>query len=147
MAGGDAQANTNLSTLLSITFLDENSNEIPVHTSADQAIELLIPRDVNTVVPPMILQNVSIVSTNSSINNRQFNLHFINITQSNTNISVSVHFEMRSFNLSLGYMMIYKFDGIPQLNSLINQIDGWSLMCPSSKWCLNIFLSDNDFVQ
>jgi hypothetical protein len=51
IVGHNGQGNTNLSTLLSIRFFDENSNEIPVHTSTDQAIELLIPRDVNTVVP------------------------------------------------------------------------------------------------
>jgi hypothetical protein len=133
MAGQDAQANTGLSTLLSINFLDANNNEILVHTNADQAIELIIPRDVNSVAPLMVLQNVSVLSPNSTINNRQFNLHFINITQSNNNISVSVHLEMRPLNVSLGYMLIYKFDDIPQLNSSINRIDGWSLMCPLSK--------------
>ena len=133
MAGQNNQANTNLSTLLSIDFLDEIGNEIPVHTNINQTIELFIPGDINSIPPLMILQNVSLLVVNSTINNQQFNLHFINITQSNNNISVSVHFEMHPLNINLGYMLIYKFDNIPQLNNLINRIDGWSLMCPLSK--------------
>jgi hypothetical protein len=81
----------------------------------------------------MFMQNVSSLSIDPLINNRQFNLHFINITQSNSNITVSIHFEMHSLNNTLGYMLIYKFDQIPQLNSSINYIDGWSMLCPRSK--------------
>ena len=39
-------------------------------------------------------------------------------------------------------MLIYKFDDIPQLNSLINQIDGWSLMCPSSDGLWSYFIDN-----
>ena len=56
-------------------------------------IEFIIPRDPNLIIPSMILQNVT--SINSS-HNLLFNLHYINITQSN-NLSISVHFEMQSF--------------------------------------------------
>jgi hypothetical protein len=133
MAGQRAQATTNLSSLLSIDFLDESGNEMSVHTSIDQPFELVIPSDINWIVPPMILQNVSSLLNNSTVNNGPFNLHFINISQSNPNISISVNLEIHPLNSTLGYMMIYKFDSVPQLNSSINQIDGWSLMCPSSK--------------
>jgi hypothetical protein len=134
MAGQRAQATTNLSSLLSIDFLDESGNEMSVHTSIDQPFELVIPSDINWIVPPMILQNVSSLLNNSTVNNGPFNLHFINISQSNPNISISVNLEIHPLNSTLGYMMIYKFDSVPQLNSSINQIDGWSLMCPSSKY-------------
>ena len=127
------QTNTNLSTLLSITIIDQTDTELAAHTSVARPIELLIPRDANFNIPSMILQNVTSITNDLIINNRQFNLHFINITRSNNNISVSVHFEMHPLNTSLGYMLIYKFDGIPQLNSSINRIDGWSLLCPESK--------------
>lgn len=129
MGDHNAQTNTNLSDLLSFDFLDENGNEIPVHTTIDQPFELIIPSDINWIVPSMTQQNVS-----SLINdNNPFNLHFVNITQSNPNISTSVQIEIRSLNITLGYMLIYKFDNVPQLNSSINQIDGWSLLCPSSE--------------
>jgi wobble nucleotide-excising tRNase len=79
-------------------------------------IQLLI-NQLNFIIPPMFMQNVSSLSANSSINNRQFNLHFINIIQSNPNITISIHFEMNSLHNTLGYMLIYQFDQTPELNS------------------------------
>ena len=125
-----SQANTNLSTTVALTVLDQDGNDVPIRASVDHPFELSIPRDPNVLVPAMILQNVT--STNSSPHNQLFNLHFINITQHN-NLTVSLHFEMRPLNTSLGYLLIYRFDQSPQLNSTINQIDGWSLLCPSSR--------------
>jgi hypothetical protein len=81
----------------------------------------------------MIMQNVTSIPNNRSINNRQFNLHFIDITQVNINLSLSIHFEIRPLDQTLGYMLIYKFDDIPQLNSSINHIDDWAMLCPKSK--------------
>jgi hypothetical protein len=133
MIGNQVQTNLDLSNLLSITFFDDNNQEISVQTTVNNSIEFFIPRDVNLIVPPMVIQNVSSLIVDPLINNRQFNLHFINITQSNSNMSISIHLQMRSLNNSLGYMLIYKFDSIPQLNSSLNNIDGWSMLCPNSK--------------
>jgi hypothetical protein len=133
MIGNQVQTNLDLSNLLSITFFDDNNQEISVQTTVNNSIEFFIPRDVNLIVPPMIMQNVSSLIVDPLINNRQFNLHFINITQSNSNMSISIHLQMRSLNNPLGYMLIYKFDSIPQLNSSLNNIDGWSMLCPNSK--------------
>lgn len=133
MRGNHSQANTNSSTLLSIDIIDTNGNEIPIHTSVEQLIEVSIPRDINLNIPPMTLQNVISIINDPTINNRQFNLHYISITRPNDNISVSIHFEMRPLNVDVGYMLIYKFDDIPQLNKSINRTDGWSLLCPASK--------------
>ena len=130
--GGNPQskANTNLSTSVSLSVLDQYGNNIPIQASVDHPIELIILRDVNLIVSSMSLQNVT--SMNGPFN-RLFNLHFVNITQSQSNLTVSLHFEMHHLNASLGYLLIYKFDGSPQLNSSINQTDGWSLFCPSSE--------------
>lgn len=87
----------------------------------------------NLIISSMAMQNVTSLISDSSMNNRQFNLHFINITQIDQNISLSVHFEMNSFDPNFGYMLIYKFDGIPQLNSSIQQIDDWTVLCPQKK--------------
>lgn len=123
----------NLSTLLSISLVDENSEELEVKTIDQNCIEFFIPRDVNLEISSMFLQNVSSNSTNQIMNNNdQFNLHWINITQMNSNVSFSIHFEMHPLNESLSYMLIYKFDQIPQLNSSFEQIDGWTIFCPQS---------------
>ena len=89
----------------------------------------------------MALQNVSSIKADHT-NSRQFNLHFINITQLNPNISVSVHFQLRSLNPRLGYLVIYRFDDIPRLNSSINQTDGWSLLCPSNEGLFTVFIDN-----
>ena len=77
----------------------------------------------------MILQNVT--SMNATPHNQLFHLHYLNITSS---LPISVHFEIEPLNTSLAYLFIYKFDQLSLLNSSINQIDGWTLLCPSSKF-------------
>ena len=129
---------TNLSTSLSLTVGDEGGQDLIVHSSG---IELIIPRDINLVLPPMALQNVSSIKADHT-NNRQFNLHLVNITQQNPNISVSVHFQLRSLDPNLGYLVIYRFDDIPWLNSSINQTDGWSLLCPSNAGLFTVFIDN-----
>lgn len=128
-----SQANTNLSTTVSLSMLDQNGNDVPVQASIDHPFEVIIPRDANMVVPSMTLQNIT--SSNITPHSQLFNLHFVNITpsQSSSNLTVSLHLEIRPLNASLGYLLIYRFDGSPQLNSSINQTDGWSLLCPSSE--------------
>ncbi|CAF4198666.1 unnamed protein product, partial [Adineta steineri] len=120
------QSNTNLSTCVSFSILDENENEISVQTDLNRPIEIIIPRDSNLIIPSMILQNVT--SMNSTPHNQLFNFQYINITST---LPISVHLEIQPLNSSLAYLFIYKFDQVPQLNSSIKQIDGSQLFCPS----------------
>jgi hypothetical protein len=130
-----SQSNTNLSRSISLTILDQNEREVSIQTTLDDPIELLIPRDPNVIIPSMSLQNV--MSMNFTFHNQLFNLHYINITST---LTISIHFEIHSLNSTRGYLFIYKFDRSPQLNSSINQIDGWTLFCPSSEILFNIYL-------
>jgi hypothetical protein len=124
---GRYESHTSLSTLISLSILDQNGNEIPIKTNVNNSIEFLIPRDPNLIIPSMILQNVT--SMNSTHYNQLFHLHYINIT---TILTISVHIEIRPLDANLSYLFIYKFDNLPQLNSSIYQIDGWTLFCPSN---------------
>jgi hypothetical protein len=126
-----SQANTNFSTSISLSLLDRNGNEVSISTGVNDSIEFFIPRDPNLRVPRMFLQNVTSMS-----GDQPFNLHFVNMAQflTNNNVTVSLHFEIRPLNRSIGYLFIYKFDSSPQLNSSINRTDGWSLLCPSSEF-------------
>ena len=121
-----SQSNTNLSTSVALSLFDANGNEVAVRADPDHPIELIIPRDPNRVIPPMTLQNVTPLA--DSPHRQLFNLHFINIT---SQLPISVHFEMRPLNPTLAYLIIYRFDTTPQLNSSINLIDGWTSFCPS----------------
>ena len=127
-------SDTNLSRSVSLTVFDRNGNEVSLQTNVHERIELIIPRDPTMVIPSMTRQNVS---SNKTLPHYQlFNLHFIQLPQSksNNNRSVSLSFEMKPWNTSLAYLLIYRFDNSPLLNSSINQLDGWALLCPSSQF-------------
>ncbi|CAF3978323.1 unnamed protein product [Rotaria sp. Silwood2] len=131
-ASHKSESITNMSRSLSVTLINNLGQEIPVQ-AINNTVELIIPRDPNLIFPSMILQNTASTSLSGNLtNNQQFNLHFINTTLSTSNISKSVHFEMLSEDQTRGYMIIYRFDAVPQLNSSINRTDGWSLFCPSN---------------
>jgi hypothetical protein len=121
-----SQTNTNLSTSISLTIVDQNQTEVSIQTTLDNPIEIIIPRDRNLVIPPMILQNM----TSTPPHNQTFDLHYVNITST---LPISVHFQIDPLNTTLSYLFIYKFDKLPILNSSIQQIDGWILFCPWSK--------------
>ncbi|UJR19382.1 hypothetical protein I4U23_022512 [Adineta vaga] len=124
----EKNSNTNLSRMISLSLLDRNGNEISVETTKQYRIRLIIPRDPNHIISPMIYYNIS--SFNSTRHNQTFHYHFINIT---SQLPISIHIEFQSLNLNLSYLLIYKFDQIPQLNNSIDQIDGWDLFCPSNE--------------
>lgn len=83
----------------------------------------------------MNLQNVT--STNSTVHNLIFYLHYMNISSI---LPISVHIEMHPLDTSLSYLFIYKFDESPQLNSSLNSIDGWTLFCPSKLTNENLYV-------
>ncbi|UJR18137.1 hypothetical protein I4U23_005037 [Adineta vaga] len=118
-------SNTNLSRLISFSLLDQNQNELFIETNENQSIEIIIPRDPNLIIPSMISQNVT--SMNSIHHNLLFHYHYLNITSTHP---ISIHWQIEPLNISVAYLFIYKFDQIPQLNSSINEIDGWTLFCP-----------------
>ena len=83
----------------------------------------------------MTLQNVTgtSVSTVGANNNRQFSLYYVNVTSPSDNITLSATFELQSDNSALGYMIIFRFDAIPVLNSSMSKIDGSRVLCPAGK--------------
>ena len=131
------QANTNMSTTISLAIMDENENEVPIQATEEQPIEFFIPRDST-----LILLNMSLQNTISRSSEESFNLSLSQFVK-NKNLTVSLHFEVRPLNISLGYLFIYQFDKTPQLNSAKKDIDGWELFCPSSK-CFSLTRFERD---
>jgi hypothetical protein len=124
-----SSSNTNLSTSLSLSILDQTGKEMALTTSAEDRFEFIIPRDPTLVVPAMARQNAT--SLSAIPHSQLFNLHYINIHQSSA-LTISLHLEMRPVTVNVSYLLIYRFDGSPQLNRSVAQIDGWSLLCASS---------------
>ncbi|CAF4593724.1 unnamed protein product, partial [Rotaria sp. Silwood2] len=115
-----SQANTNLSTSISLSILTQTGHNIPIRGSNDNPIEFIIPRDINLHLPPMTIENVTSIN---NTDNQLYNLHLVDIIQSNHNLIISLHFEMNPINTRLGYIFIYRFDDAAHLSSSINQID------------------------
>jgi hypothetical protein len=97
-------------------------------------IRIVIPRDSNLLLPSMTFENVTgqTVSTTAN-NNRQFSLFYVNVTSESPSLTLSATFELKSNNPALGYMVIFRFDAIPVLNSSMNLTDGYRVFCPASK--------------
>jgi hypothetical protein len=53
------QSKTNLSTSISLSIFQQNGTEVPIETKNSNMIEIIIPRDPNLLIPPMIYQNIS----------------------------------------------------------------------------------------
>ena len=122
LASFGSSLNTNLSRSISLTWLDNEGNDIPLLTDVDHPFEIVIPRDPLLIIPPMSLYNVT----------GQQGFHFHSIDLSQTSSSVSMHWEIHPLNINLSYAFIYRFDRAPSLNSSRPQIDGWTIFSPSS---------------
>ena len=120
-------SNTNLSTSISLSLYDQHGDEVAFQTTDDHPVEFIIPRDPNLIIPSFVLQNTSVLTPHQQL----FNLHYIDISSTS---DISIHWEIRPLNITLAYLFIYKFDSAPQLNSSTHLIDGWTLLCPSSKF-------------
>lgn len=118
-----SQPNTNLSTSISLEVFDENGNDISSKINLTKPIELIIPRDSNVEIPQMILQNVT--SFDFTADNQSFNYHYINITN---DFSISIHINIGPLDENLTYLLISKFDQLPQWNDF----DQWTILSPSN---------------
>lgn len=109
-----SSSHTNVSTSISISILDQNQKELAMETNESHPIEIIIPRDPNLVIPPMILQNVT-------SEQQSFAFHSVNIT---SQLSIAVHIELQPINIELSYLFIYQFDRAD------SEINGWRAFCP-----------------
>ena len=116
------------SSILSLTLHDQSGELINIKNTTNP-FEIFIPRQMNTLMPSMIYQNVKLFSTNS-----KFKYHYINLTHQ-INLSISLHIEIQPENLDLSYLIIIRFNGLPDLQT--NLIDDWKLLCPKGIFIIN----------
>lgn len=111
---------------MSLSFLDQNGNEIPVKNTLEP-IQMFIPRDPNLLDNEYMLVNVSsnstLVRNNSQILPNAFVVYPTN---------ASLHIQIKPENLSVGYLALVKFGSSPILDSLTKMYDFWQLLCPNS---------------
>ncbi|CAF3607443.1 unnamed protein product [Adineta steineri] len=131
---GRTQVYVNMSRGLSLDLLNAAGSILSVQ-GLSQSIEMIISRDTSITLPSMTLQNVTGQTTTSTTanNNRQFSLFYVNVTGPSSTITLSATFEFKSDNSALGFLVIYRFDAIPYLNSSINKTDGQKVFCPNDQ--------------
>lgn len=132
--------------MISLTVLDENGMERSIQASENEPIEFFIPREPNLIFPAMTPQNATSKSSEEPF------LVDLNQFLVNRNLTVSLHFEIRPDDTSLGYLFIYRFDKQPKWNSGKYEMDGWVLFCPESQFhssfCnIEVFLFYDRFIH
>jgi hypothetical protein len=127
----DVSSITNLSTSVSLAVLDRDGQEMNL-TSASGGVpfEFIIPRDPNAPVASMVVQNVTMLSDDHR-HALLYQLYHVSLNQSN-GWPVSVHIDVRPLNVSVSYVVVYRFDGAPQVNRSMQVVDGWMMLCGSS---------------
>jgi hypothetical protein len=122
-----------MSRSVSLSLFDADGTTLSVN-NLSSPIKITIPRDSNLILPPMTLENITgqTVSTTAN-NNRQFSLYYVNVTSPSPSLTLSATFEFKSDNAALGFMVIFRFDAIPILNSSMNQTNGYQVFCPAGE--------------
>jgi hypothetical protein len=120
-----------MSRSVSLSLFDADGTTLSVN-NLSSPIKITIPRDSNLILPSMTLENITgqTVSTTAN-NNRQFSLYYVNVTSPSPSLTLSATFEFKSDNAALGFMIIFRFDAIPILNSSMNQTNGYNVFCPA----------------
>lgn len=123
-----------MSRTLALTLYDSQGDTLAVQ-NLPTPIQMTISRDPALLLPSMIYQNMTgqTISTTGRNNNRQFALYYVNVTSASASLTLSATLEIKSENFSIGYMIIYRFDNIPVLNSSMTTIDGYQVFCPSKR--------------
>ena len=109
---------TNRSRAISLTLLDSRGQRIPLKTSKEPAIEMIIPRDSSFDIPSMFLYNVTDLNLTDL---RVFNYHQIQLKEMS-----SIHIEFHPLKINLSYLFVHHFD--PSLR----HIDGWKIFSPNN---------------
>jgi hypothetical protein len=124
------------SSIVSLTLHDQYGQIININNTINP-FEIFIPRQMNTLMSPMIYQNVTSFS-----NNIKFKYYYINLTH-NLDLSISLHVEIEPKNPNISYLIIIRFSGMPDLQT--NLIDESKLICP--KGILNFFNKINFYIN
>ncbi|UJR25593.1 hypothetical protein I4U23_006937 [Adineta vaga] len=112
------------SSIISLTLHNQYGEVFSIKNTANP-FEILIPRPNITLLPAMFHQNVKLLSNKS-----KFTYYHINLTH-NVNLSISLHIELEPEDRDLSYLIIIRFNGVPDLKA--NVYDDWKILCPKDR--------------
>ena len=129
---GDNETKIGLSQSIAITFSNNYENEIEIKNLA-QLIDIWIPRDLNLPDISPNLVNLTGQSINKNISETQ------QLFPIGLNISAqyaSIHLEISPLDISVGYLVLLKFNMTPRIHSTFQDYDNWKMFCPSGKFLI-----------
>jgi hypothetical protein len=128
---GDNESFIGFSSSISLSFYDENLNEIEVISNSPTPIDITILRDSS-------LKNTQYQYVNASqikiSNDSLFLQNGFYIKQ----INASVHIELKPLSLNVSYLIVMKLGSTPIVNSTYSNHDFLKLICPCTKFLVLI---------
>jgi hypothetical protein len=112
---GNNETNIGLSQTVEIIMSDGHGNVIPIKDS-NQLFDIWIPRDLQAPKPKPYL-----------VNSAKQEGEFFPLAFNITTLNGSLHAEIAPLNLSVGYVVLVKFNQTPT----IQDYNSWKLFCPS----------------
>jgi hypothetical protein len=122
-----------MSSLLSLSVFDQNMNEIEI-SQTQRPIELILKRD-----PKMADYSYKYINTTQIQISSSYLLNGFNLTSNNA----SVHIELMSFNVDIGYLVVMKLGYTPILNATFADFNAFKIFCPSKKIHFYLYLLRN----
>ena len=123
------------SSMISLSFFDENANEIQFINS-NHPVDIFIKRDRYLQDFDSTSQYVNATQINIDLENSIFLTNSFKIKSNNA----SVHIELKPFNLNTSYLMLLKFGNLPILNSTYSDLTSYRVFCPSKVIFKNIYI-------
>jgi hypothetical protein len=120
---GDNESFIGFSSSISLSFYDENRNEIEI-SDTQQPFDIKISRDQSVSQNQYQYVNISQIQF---VSGSYLLLNAFKIMSKNS----SIHIELKPLNTSIGYLFVMKMGYSPIVNSTYSDYDSFKLMCPS----------------
>jgi hypothetical protein len=120
---GDNESFIGFSSSIELSFYDVDLNEVEI-LDTYKPIDIVISRDPSVSKHPYQYVNISQIklASDSFILQNSFNLISTN---------ASIHIELKPLNQSIGYILVFKLDFSPIVNSIQVDYDSFKIFCPS----------------
>jgi hypothetical protein len=126
-ANGDNETYVGNSKQLSLTFYDENKNEIPIN-NAKSKFEFVIPKDLSASRTSIGYEYVN--ASNMDLADKN---HFLPNAINTTVANISFHLQIKPIERNTSYVVLMKLGQTPVLNSTMQSYDYWEIFHPKGK--------------
>lgn len=127
---GDTEAGIGKSQQISFSIYDENNKYINVK-NLNKSIEIWVPRDGKATIDPFKLINIT--ELNSNKNETLIISGFYSSSFYLNGSNVSINFQIKPTNKSLGYLLLIKFGSYAYFKKNFQKYDLFECFCPNGE--------------